>query len=68
MPSAFESLSVIVLEAWAMGRPVLVNATCEVLEGQPALFVGECYLIAAITRLTNSASLPACQRHTTTRS
>ena len=34
MPSAFESLSVIVLEAWAMGRPVLVNAACKVLEGQ----------------------------------
>ncbi len=34
MPSALESLSVIVLEAWAMGRPVLVNAACQVLEGQ----------------------------------
>lgn len=34
MPSPFESLSVIVLEAWAMGRPVLVNAACRVLEGQ----------------------------------
>jgi glycosyltransferase involved in cell wall biosynthesis len=34
MPSPFESLSVIVLEAWAMGRPVLVNAVCRVLEGQ----------------------------------
>jgi len=34
MPSAYESLSIIVLEAWAMGRPVLVNAQCRVLEGQ----------------------------------
>jgi glycosyltransferase involved in cell wall biosynthesis len=34
MPSAYESLSVVVLEAWAMGRPVLVNAACRVLEGQ----------------------------------
>jgi glycosyltransferase involved in cell wall biosynthesis len=34
MPSAYESLSMIVLEAWAMGRPVLVNAACRVLEGQ----------------------------------
>ena len=34
MPSRYESLSVIVLEAWAMGRPVLVNAACRVLEGQ----------------------------------
>ena len=34
MPSPYESLSVIVLEAWAMGRPVLVNSACRVLEGQ----------------------------------
>jgi len=34
MPSAFESLSLSVLEAWALGRPVLVNAECRVLEGQ----------------------------------
>jgi glycosyltransferase involved in cell wall biosynthesis len=34
MPSPYESLSVIVLEAWAMGRPVLANARCKVLEGQ----------------------------------
>jgi glycosyltransferase involved in cell wall biosynthesis len=34
MPSRLESLSVIVLEAWAMGRPVLVNGACRVLEGQ----------------------------------
>ncbi|HUG53770.1 MAG TPA: glycosyltransferase family 4 protein [Vicinamibacteria bacterium] len=34
MPSAYESLSVIVLEAWATGIPVLVNSACRVLEGQ----------------------------------
>lgn len=34
MPSPYESLSVIVLEAWALGRPVLVNGACRVLEGQ----------------------------------
>jgi glycosyltransferase involved in cell wall biosynthesis len=34
MPSRYESLSVIVLEAWAMGRPVVVNSACRVLEGQ----------------------------------
>ncbi len=34
MPSRYESLSMIVLEAWALGRPVLVNAACAVLEGQ----------------------------------
>jgi glycosyltransferase involved in cell wall biosynthesis len=34
MPSPHESLSISVLEAWAMGRPVLANAACKVLEGQ----------------------------------
>ena len=34
MPSAFESLSIFVLESWALGTPVLVNARCRVLEGQ----------------------------------
>jgi glycosyltransferase involved in cell wall biosynthesis len=34
MPSAYERLSVIALEAWAMGRPVLANAACKVLVGQ----------------------------------
>ncbi len=34
MPSRYESLSMIVLEAWALGRPVLANAACAVLQGQ----------------------------------
>jgi glycosyltransferase involved in cell wall biosynthesis len=34
MPSRYESLSMVVLEAWALGRPVLVNARCDVLLGQ----------------------------------
>jgi glycosyltransferase involved in cell wall biosynthesis len=34
MPSPYESLSMIVLEAWALSRPVLANAACAVLEGQ----------------------------------
>ncbi len=34
MPSPYESLSMVVLEAWAMGKPVLVNAGCDVLRGQ----------------------------------
>ena len=34
MPSFFESLSMVLLEAWALGRPVLVNGHCDVLEGQ----------------------------------
>ena len=34
MPSYFESLSMVTLEAWAMGLPVLVNGQCDVLRGQ----------------------------------
>jgi glycosyltransferase involved in cell wall biosynthesis len=34
MPSFYESLSMVTLEAWAMGKPVLANGRCEVLKGQ----------------------------------
>ena len=34
MPSRFESLSMVALEAWALGRPVIANARCDVLLGQ----------------------------------
>ena len=34
MPSYYESLSMVTLEAWAMGVPVLVNGACDVLRGQ----------------------------------
>ncbi len=34
MPSYFESLSMVALEAWALGRPVVANAQCDVLKGQ----------------------------------
>ena len=34
MPSYFESLSMVALEAWALGRPVLANGQCDVLQGQ----------------------------------
>ncbi len=34
MPSYFESLSMVALEAWALGRPVLANGACDVLRGQ----------------------------------
>ncbi len=34
MPSYFESLSMVALEAWALGRPVIANAKCDVLKGQ----------------------------------
>ncbi len=34
MPSYYESLSMVALEAWALGKPVLANGACEVLRGQ----------------------------------
>jgi glycosyltransferase involved in cell wall biosynthesis len=34
MPSYYESLSMVTLEAWALGRPVLANGRCDVLKGQ----------------------------------
>lgn len=34
MPSYFESLSMVALEAWGMGKPVLANGRCDVLRGQ----------------------------------
>jgi len=34
MPSEYESLSIALLEAWSVGKPVLVSARSEVLVGQ----------------------------------
>jgi glycosyltransferase involved in cell wall biosynthesis len=34
MPSYYESLSMVALEAWALAKPVLANGHCEVLRGQ----------------------------------
>jgi glycosyltransferase involved in cell wall biosynthesis len=34
MPSVNESLSMVLLEAWTVGKPVIVNGRCEVLVGQ----------------------------------
>jgi glycosyltransferase involved in cell wall biosynthesis len=34
MPSYYESLSMVALEAWSLGRPVLANGRCDVLKGQ----------------------------------
>jgi glycosyltransferase involved in cell wall biosynthesis len=33
LPSLYESLSLVTLEAWALGTPVLVNARCDVVRG-----------------------------------
>jgi glycosyltransferase involved in cell wall biosynthesis len=43
MPSRHESLSMVVLEAWMMRRPVLVNGDCEVLRGQVLRATGGLY-------------------------
>jgi len=34
MPSYYESLSMVALESWALGTPVIANARCDVLLGQ----------------------------------
>jgi len=34
MPSKYESLSIAILEAWKVSKPVLVNGECDVLVGQ----------------------------------
>ena len=34
MPSELESLSMVINEAWAVGKPVLANGKCDVLRGQ----------------------------------
>ena len=34
MPSRYESLSIVMLEAWKLGLPVLANGRCRVLAGQ----------------------------------
>ena len=44
VPSPYESLSMVALEAWALGRPVVANARCDVLVGQSARSeAGLCY-------------------------
>jgi glycosyltransferase involved in cell wall biosynthesis len=43
MPSPFESLSMVALEAWALGKPVLANGRCDVLRGQAVRSHGGLY-------------------------
>ncbi len=65
MPSFYESLSMVALEAWAMGRPVLANARCDVLQGQclrsnAGLFYGNYQEFAeTLHTLTTNRSLNA---------
>ncbi|MDQ3071395.1 MAG: glycosyltransferase family 4 protein [Acidobacteriota bacterium] len=47
MPSFYESLSMVALEAWALGKPVLVNGRCDVLKGQSLRSNGGLYYESA---------------------
>jgi len=63
MPSYYESLSMVALEAWALGKPVLANAKCDVLKGQAlrsnAALYYECYgeFAEALFSIASSAPL-----------
>jgi glycosyltransferase involved in cell wall biosynthesis len=63
MPSPFESLSLVVLEAWNHGTPVIVNARCDVLLGQVRRANGGLYyrtseeFAGAVQRLARDAAL-----------
>jgi glycosyltransferase involved in cell wall biosynthesis len=46
MPSPFESLSIVLLEAWNQGRPALVNGHCQVLKGQTLRANGGLYYLS----------------------
>ena len=58
VPSPYESLSIVLLEAWNHGVPALVNARCKVLHGQVRRANGGLYLpdlqrIQGSTRLSS---------------
>lgn len=63
MPSYYESLSMVTLEAWALGKPVIVNGRCDVLKGQSIRSnAGLCYesypeFAEALHAVASSASL-----------
>lgn len=63
MPSFYESLSMVTLEAWALQKAVLANARCEVLKGQCLRSNGGLYyenyeeFREALTLLLSSAEL-----------
>ena len=64
MPSYLESLSMVALEAWAMGKPVLANAKCDVLQGQcirsnAGLFYDNFHEFAETMRAIDAGSQPA---------
>ena len=65
MPSYYESLSMVALEAWALGTPVIANARCDVLLGQclrsnaGLYYAGAAEFAAVLDRLLDDRSLAA---------
>jgi glycosyltransferase involved in cell wall biosynthesis len=65
MPSPFESLSMVLLEAWNRAVPALVNARCAVLRGQVLRADGGLYyrtaaeFVAALTLLLDDPGIAA---------
>ncbi len=65
MPSPYESLSMVALEAWALGRPVLASARCDVLVGQCVrsnaglYYEGASEFAAALDRILTDPALAA---------
>ncbi len=60
MPSLYESLSMIALEAWLMGKPMLVNGNCQVLKEQCRRSQGGLYYYE---KREFAAALDYLQRH-----
>ena len=69
MPSPYESLSMVALEAWALGRPVLASARCDVLVGQCVRSNAGLYyedareFAAALDRILSDPALAATLGH-----
>ena len=59
VPGSLESLSLLALEAWAMGRPCLLNAASPVLAGQSARSGGGVTFTGAEELATHAARLVA---------
>jgi len=56
IPSPFESLSIVLLEAWNHGVPALVNGHCKVLKGQVRRANGGLYFRSSAEFTANSGA------------